>query len=52
MTVTALRSSEDPTRVLVVERWESDAADAAYRRWRASPEGPRPWGRCSQDRRA
>jgi len=29
----------DPLHVMVIEVWESMAADAAYRAWRASPEG-------------
>jgi heme oxygenase (mycobilin-producing) len=29
----------DPTHVTVVERWESEEADAAYREWRTTPEG-------------
>ena len=37
--VEVLRSTQDPTRILVVERWESPEADAAYRAWRATPEG-------------
>ena len=37
--VEVLRATDDPTRILIVERWESVEADAAYRSWRASPEG-------------
>lgn len=29
----------DPAHVVVVERWESVAADDAYRAWRATPDG-------------
>jgi len=29
----------DPTHVIVIERWESLAADEAYRAWRSTPEG-------------
>lgn len=29
----------DPTHVVVYEVWESAEADAAYRAWRATPEG-------------
>jgi quinol monooxygenase YgiN len=39
LSVEVLRSTQDPTRILVVERWESAEADAAYRAWRATPEG-------------
>ena len=31
--------AKDPAHVLIVEHWESMAADTAYREWRASPEG-------------
>ena len=31
--------TEDPTHYVVVERWESLAADDAYRAFRATPEG-------------
>ncbi|MFB9378021.1 putative quinol monooxygenase [Kineococcus gynurae] len=34
-----LREAGDPTRVVVYERWESAEKDAAYRAFRASPEG-------------
>lgn len=37
--VEVLRSTQDPTRIMVVERWESGEADAAYRTWRATPQG-------------
>lgn len=37
--VEVLRGADDPRRVLVVERWESTDSDAAYRAWRATPEG-------------
>jgi quinol monooxygenase YgiN len=34
-----LVDTEDPTHVVVFERWESAEADAAYRAWRATPDG-------------
>ncbi len=37
--VDVLRGADDPTRILIVERWESAEADTAYRAWRATPEG-------------
>lgn len=37
--VEVLRGANDPARVLVVERWESTESDAAYRAWRATPDG-------------
>lgn len=37
--VEVLRGAQDPARILVVERWDSVASDAAYRAWRRTPEG-------------
>ncbi len=37
--VEVLRSTQEPARILLVERWESVEADAAYRAWRATPQG-------------
>jgi heme oxygenase (mycobilin-producing) len=37
--VTVLVDSADPTHVAVYEQWESPEADAAYRAWRATPDG-------------
>ena len=37
--VDVLVDTQDQTRVVVVERWESLESDAAYRAWRATPEG-------------
>ena len=37
--VEVLDDLEDPTQVVVLERWESEASDAAYRAWRATPDG-------------
>lgn len=34
-----LRDVTDPAHLVVVERWASMEADAAYRAWRATPEG-------------
>jgi len=34
-----LEDLADPTHLTVVERWESAEHDAAYRAWRATPEG-------------
>jgi quinol monooxygenase YgiN len=34
-----LIDNTDPTRLVVVETWESDAAHDAYVAWRATPEG-------------
>ncbi len=39
LSVEVLRSTQEPTRTLLVERWESVEADAAYRAWRATPQG-------------
>ncbi|GAA2235852.1 antibiotic biosynthesis monooxygenase [Herbiconiux moechotypicola] len=33
---------DDPAHYVVAERWESLAADDAYRAWRQSPEGVSP----------
>ena len=37
--VDVLIDTTDPLHVLVVERWESMQADAAYRAWRNSADG-------------
>ncbi len=37
--VEVLDDVDDPTHVLVLERWESLAHDDAYRAWRATPDG-------------
>jgi len=37
--VDVLVERENPTHVLVVERWASMEQDAAYRAWRATEEG-------------
>jgi quinol monooxygenase YgiN len=37
--VTVLVDQADPAHVAVYEQWESAEADAAYRKWRATPEG-------------
>jgi quinol monooxygenase YgiN len=37
--VEVLRDTQDPTRIMIVERWVSVEADAAYRTWRATPQG-------------
>ncbi len=37
--VEVLRGAGDPSRIMVVERWESPDSDAAYRAWRATPAG-------------
>ena len=37
--VTVLVDQADPTHVAVYEQWESPEADAAYRKWRATPDG-------------
>jgi quinol monooxygenase YgiN len=29
----------DPAHFVIVERWESEEADQAYRAWRATPDG-------------
>lgn len=34
-----LRDLTDPAHCVIVEGWESTAADDAYRAWRATPEG-------------
>ena len=31
--------ANDPTHFVALEKWESAEADAAYRAWRATPEG-------------
>jgi quinol monooxygenase YgiN len=35
--VEVLFDASEPAHVLVIERWASDEADAAYRDWRAGP---------------
>ena len=37
--VDVLIDQKDPGRWVIYERWESPEADAAYRKWRATPEG-------------
>ena len=37
--VTVLVDQADPAHVAVYEQWESDEADAAYRKWRTTEEG-------------
>ncbi len=37
--VEVLRGADDPSRITVVERWDSPDSDAAYRSWRATPAG-------------
>jgi heme oxygenase (mycobilin-producing) len=37
--VTVLVDVAQPTHVIAYEQWESVEADAAYRAWRATPEG-------------
>lgn len=37
-----LIDNSDPTKLVVVETWESDAAHAAYTQWRATPDGAAP----------
>ena len=37
--VEVLRRTDDPAHVVIVEHWESVESDAAYRAWRATPEG-------------
>jgi quinol monooxygenase YgiN len=37
--VTVLVDSADPAHVVLQESWESMEHDAAYRAWRATPEG-------------
>ena len=37
--VVVLVDSRDETHVVLLEQWESAESDAAYRAWRASPEG-------------
>ncbi|HEY5852585.1 MAG TPA: antibiotic biosynthesis monooxygenase family protein [Aldersonia sp.] len=37
--VDVLVDASDETRWLAFERWESEERDAAYRAWRATPEG-------------
>jgi quinol monooxygenase YgiN len=34
-----VRDVDDPRHLVVIEVWESLAADQAYRAWRATPEG-------------
>jgi quinol monooxygenase YgiN len=38
--VSVLVDSSDPTHVALYETWESIEHDQAYRKWRASGEGP------------
>jgi quinol monooxygenase YgiN len=37
--VDVLVDTDDPTRVVLLERWDSLQSDSAYRAWRATPEG-------------
>jgi len=37
--VTVLVDRADPAHVAVYEQWESPEADAAYRKWRTTPDG-------------
>ncbi len=37
--VDVLKDTADETHVVLLERWASQEADAAYRAWRATPEG-------------
>lgn len=37
--IEVLRDLTDPAHYVIVEGWESTAADDAYRAWRATPEG-------------
>jgi quinol monooxygenase YgiN len=37
VSVDVLVDTADPAHVMVIEVWESAAADAAYREWRAGP---------------
>jgi len=37
--VEVLVDADDPTHIVVVEKWESLAHDEAYRAWRATPAG-------------
>lgn len=39
LSVEVLRHTDDPARILFLERWESAEADATYRAWRITPEG-------------
>ena len=39
LSVEVVVDESDPLHVIAVERWESMAADDAYRAWRATPEG-------------
>ena len=37
--VRVLSDTSDPAHVILLETWESAGHDAAYRAWRATPEG-------------
>jgi quinol monooxygenase YgiN len=39
VSVEVLTDAEDATHVVVLERWDSAESDAAYRAWRATPDG-------------
>ena len=39
LSVEVLMDAEDATHVVVLERWDSPESDAAYRAWRATPDG-------------
>ena len=39
LSVEVLLDADDPTHVVVLERWDSADSDAAYRAWRATPDG-------------
>ena len=39
LSVEVLLDADDATHVVVMERWDSLSSDAAYRAWRATPDG-------------
>jgi heme oxygenase (mycobilin-producing) len=43
--------TDDPTHYVIVERWESLAADDAYRAFRATPEGANQLGEITSGRK-
>ncbi len=37
--VDVLADTADPAHIVIIERWDSVDSDAAYRSWRATPDG-------------
>ena len=44
LSVEVLTDIADKTHIVLLERWDSVESDAAYRSWRATPDGASPLG--------